>query len=101
MKLMNNGPGFCTDDVGRNSCCFAGIDDELVIAASDDDNLNIWSLPDSKGQDCQVNQPLRVLTTGRHDEGFINCIRYSSNSSTIISSHGDGVIQLWTSDPQG
>jgi len=75
------------------ACCFMGIDDEMVISGSDAVNLFIWSLPDAKGQNHTVDLPLRVLT--EHDN-FIYCVRYSNESSSIISCDEGGVIKLWT-----
>ena len=75
------------------ACCFMGIDDEMVISGSDAGNLFIWSLPDAKGQNHTVDLPLRVLT--EHDN-FIYCVRYSNESSSIISCDAGGVIKLWS-----
>ena len=72
--------------------CFAGIDDELVISGSDDCNMYIWSLPDPKGQQCSVDQPLCVLCG---HEKVINCVRCSRDNSTLISCDDSGVIKLW------
>ena len=80
-------------DDGSDGSCFMGIDDELVIAGSTDKNLYIWSLPDAKGQNCAVDQPLCVLP-GHED--VINCVRYSNESSSIISCDEGGVIKLWS-----
>ena len=93
-KMKLKAADFINENILSHICCFAGMDDEMVISGSDNDNLYIWSLPDPKGQDCQVNRPLRVLT-GHQDT--INCVRYSSEKSAFISSDYAGVIKLWTS----
>ena len=84
---------FTKEDVGYDSFCFAGLDDELVISGSDDHNLHIWSLPDANGQDCTVNRSLRIL---RGHEDSIHCVRSSPDRSSLISCADDGVIKLWT-----
>ena len=82
------------EDVGGDACCFAGLDDDLVIGGSDDHNLFIWSLPDgNRSIDCTINRSLRVLT-GHGDT--VNSIRCSSDKSFIVSCADDGVIKLWT-----
>ena len=89
------GPHFSNQDVGRNSCCFAGSQDELVIGAADDNSLFIWLLPDFKGQECTVNRPLHSLTG--HGETN-NCIRYNRGKSAVVSCDDDGIIKLWTAN---
>ena len=92
-KTLLKASDYSTDNLSIEVSCFAGIDDELVISGSDDNNMYIWSLPDPKGQDCQVNQPLCVLS-GHED--VISCVRCSRDNSTIISCDNAGVIKLWT-----
>ena len=43
-------------DFGWNTFFFAGEDDEMVVAASEDHSLHVWSLLDSQGRDLTVNQ---------------------------------------------
>ena len=96
-KVNLKAPDFDITNVGsKEALCFAGIDDEFIIAASssDNDDLSIWSLPEAKGhQDLTVNQPLRVLTGHDYE---ITCVRYSREKTTLISCDTDGLIRLWT-----
>lgn len=42
-KVRLTTSGFSPPDVGRNTMCFAGKDDELVVAALEDHNLHVGS----------------------------------------------------------
>ena len=80
-----------------DACCFAGIDDELVISAADYHNLFIWSLPrETDRQDQTVDQSSLTVLEGH--EGEILCVRYSKEQSAIASCGENGVIELWTPD---
>ena len=48
-KVVLSAPGFDDGDIGVTACClFMGIDDEMVISGSKDDNLYIRSLLEAK-----------------------------------------------------
>ena len=82
--------------VGNDACCFAGLEDDLVIGGSaEDGNLFAWSLPDGKGRDCTINRSLHIFRNGHSDP--IQSVRCSNDKSTIASCGEDGVIKLWTS----
>ena len=94
-KVLLNDADFCIEELGWDTCCFAGLEDDLVIAASDSD-LFVWSLPDeNRGINCTVNQSLHVFRDGHADS--IRSIRCSRDKSAIVSCDADGVIKLWTS----
>ena len=76
-----------------DACCFAGVDDELVISASNDDSLLIWSLPESQDQNMTVDRSLCVLIG--HEE-TIRSVRSSPDKLTFISCDDAGIIKLWT-----
>ena len=78
-----------------NPFVFAGLNDELVVAASAKNNgLMIWALPEERcQQDQAVNQPLHVL---KGHNGLIRNVRYSDEASAIVSCDYDGIIKLWT-----
>jgi WD40 repeat protein len=82
-----NAPGYeiGRDLVIKSPCCFAGTDDELVVGASDDNNIYVWSSADSL--------PLRVFR-GHHDT--INSVRYNSRNSILASCGIEGVVKLWS-----
>ena len=74
-------------------CYFSGIKTIWSSLGLDDDKqLYIWALPDPKGQNCSVNQPLVVLS-GHKDS--VNCIRCSNDKSILISCDEAGLIRLW------
>ena len=74
---------------------FAGLNDELVVSASDKKNeLMIWALPDGRcQQDRTVDQSLQVL---QGHNNVICSVGYSNEGSAIISGDADGIIKLWT-----
>ena len=74
---------------------FAGLNDELVVAASDkNDGLMIWALPEGRSQQNRtVDQPLKVLKG--HNRAIRN-VRYSKEASAIVSCDAAGIIKLWT-----
>ena len=77
-----------------DACCFAGIEDELVISASNDDSLLIWSLPnESQDQNMTVDRSLCVPIG--HEE-TIRSVRSSPDKLTFISCDDAGIIKLWT-----
>ena len=80
--------------VGNDACCFAGLEDDLVIGGSaEDGNLFAWSLPD--GRDCTINRSLPIFRNGHGDS--IQSVRCSNDKSTIASFGEDGVMKLRTS----
>ena len=80
----------------NNSCCFAGIDDELVISVSHDLNLYIWSLPNEQTHSSQsVDHSFCVL---RGHKMAVNCVRYSKADVAVVSCDNDGIIKLWTAN---
>ena len=96
-KVVLKANDFRNRNVRHNQAyCFAGTDDELVISASDDHHLFIWSLPSENddGQDRTVDQSLNIL---QGHTNIIRCIRYNKEQSAIASCGDVGVIKLWTS----
>ena len=79
------------------SFCFAGKDDELVVAGSFCTwnlfpNLYVWSIPDGYGEGV-VYEPLLVL---RGHKSAITNVKYSPHNCTLASCDYDGKIKLWT-----
>ena len=106
-KVQLTAPGYVRSTISaytmkwnrRGSCCFAGKDDELVVAASDLKNdLIIWSLPDGHGERT-VSLPFLVLP-GHTDQSRVDCVRYSPQNCMLASSAGSysgiGKIRFWT-----
>ena len=75
------------------SCCFAGRDDELVAAASGNQKIYIWAIPDGQGKRL-IDRELLVL--GGHQTP-IQAVRYSPlNCALASSSLGSNTIKFWT-----
>ena len=88
-KVQLNAPGYSVSKDG----CFAGDDDELVVAPSFDHRLFIWSVPEGQG-DRTIDQPL--LSLPGHHGHEINQVRYCKATSSLVSGVVGGVIKLWT-----
>ena len=65
----------------------------MVVSASADHGLFVWSLPDEESDDEVVFQPLVVL---RGHEGAVNSIRFNRNNDMLASVGGENIIRLWT-----
>ena len=92
-KVRLTSPGFSLPGVGFNTMCFAGQDHELVVAASEDHSLHVWSLPDSQGRDTTVNQSLIAL---RGHTTSVFSVRYDHNNDVLASSGLEKIIKLWS-----
>jgi len=81
------------------SCCFAGADDEYVVAGSDDFNVYVWKIPSSvgmeedEGDDCWVGHAHHVL---RGHRSIVNQVRFNADRHIVCSSGVEKVINLWT-----
>ena len=94
-KVQFSAPGYGVSDCGRNINCFAGKDDELVVAASADHGLYIWSLPsDQKVAGDQINNQPLVVLQGHKDSIF--SVRFNQRSDTLASAGVERTIKLWT-----
>ena len=87
-------PGYGIPGYGKHIHCFAGQDNELVVAASADHNLYVWSLPNDQMVRQIVDQPLVVLR-GHKDKIFT--VRFNNRSVTLASAGVEPIIKLWTS----
>ncbi len=90
-KVQLTAPGYSV--AGRYTNCFAGVDDELVVANSSDHRLFIWSVPEGRG-DRTIDQSLLSLTGHQR---AVKAVRYCKATSTLASGDYAGVIKLWTS----
>jgi len=90
-KVQLTAPGYSSESL--RSSCFAGDDDELVVAPSSDHRLFIWSVPEGRG-DRTIDQSLLSLTGHQHD---VKAVRFCKATSTLTSGDIAGVIKLWTS----
>ena len=87
--------GYGAPDTGKDIHCFAGQDDELVVAASADHGLYIWSLPNDQqvAGDQIVDKPLVVLRGHKDD---IYAVRYNRRRDMLASAGEEKIIKLWT-----
>ena len=89
-RVQLTAPGYSSESL--RSSCFAGDDDELVVAPSSDHQLFIWSVPEGRG-DRTIDQSLLSLTGHQH---AVNGVRYCKATSTLASGDDGGIIKLWT-----
>ena len=93
-KVQPTATGYSVSNSGLSNCCFAGDDDELVVAPSSiNHNLFIWSVPDEGQGDRTIDQSLLSLTGHQH---YIFALRYCKAISNLASGDNFGVIKLWT-----
>ena len=94
-KVQFSSPDYASPQVGRNLNCFAGQNDELVVAASADHGLFVWSLPtDQKvAGDQVIDQPLVVL---RGHKNNISSVRYNRQRDMLASAGWEKIIKRWT-----
>ena len=55
-RVRLSAQGFSFPTASRFNFCFAGRDEDLVVSASGDNNLYVWSLRDSQENAISVNQ---------------------------------------------
>ena len=91
-KVTLKNVDFANENSGCDAFCFAGLDDELVIAGSDDSNLHVWSQADGKGQDLTDNQSFHALSGHKKS---IRCVRSSPDQSSIVSCGDGAIIKFW------
>ena len=84
--------GFVFPSLGRSKFCFTGRDDDLVVSASSDHNLYVWSLPESQGNDISVNESLLVL---RGHTKEVYAVRYDPCNDVLASAGQENTIKLW------
>ena len=94
-KVTFSASDYGISDYGKVTHCFAGQDDELVVAASADHSLYVWALPTDHqlAGDQIVDQPLIVL---RGHKDNILSVRYNHRSATLASAGVEKTIKLWT-----
>ena len=87
--------GYSIPNYGRNIHCFAGRDDGLVVAASDDHNLFVWSLStDQRATGDQVVGQSLVSLRGHSNN--IYSVRFNHRTESLASAGKEKIIKLWT-----
>ena len=83
--------GYAIPNCGINLSCFAGQNDELVVAASADHGLFVWPIDQKVVDEQVVDQPLVVL---RGHKGSIFSLRYNRRIDTLASAGKENIIKL-------
>ncbi len=93
-KVKFSSPGNVIPNFEENTLCFAGQDDELVVGASADHGLYVWSLPSDQlvAGNHVVDQPLVVL---RGHKGDIWAVRYNHQMDMLASAGREKILCLW------
>ena len=82
------------DAIKWPASCFAGKQDEMIVASSDYDcNLYAWSLPDISQEACNVLEPL-VFPSGH--TSAIRFMLYNHENNILASFSGNNIVKLWT-----
>ena len=88
--ILKSPSGYSVPMEGRNICCFAGEEDQLVVAQSaTDHSLHFWSVPNGM----QTGTVDHLLSLRGHQEP-VNCVRFCKAISSLVSCSVDGVIKL-------
>ena len=82
------------DWAGCGTCCFAGANDELVVATSKNRDLNVWSVPNGRLNTIAQNHLMRLPSS---PDRFVSAIDYSKKRSALISCVNFKEIKMWTS----
>ena len=92
-KVQLKAPGYSVSiGLGCSNCCFAGVDDELVVASSTDRRFFIWSVPEGRGNRT-IDKFLLSFPTGH--PSLINNVSFCKATFTL-GSISTGAIKLWT-----
>ena len=91
-KIQLTAPGFKVSNSGFAPSCFiAGQNDDVVVTASNDNSLFLWSVPEDVVVG-KIEEPLLILTGHK---GQVNCIRYSGANGVLVSSEDANIVKMW------
>ena len=65
------------------TCCFAGANDELVVAVSDWEDLHFWSVPEGRFDRSTIHRQTMHLTFD--DDQDVSGVFYNKHRSTLVS----------------
>ena len=89
-------PGYynsCT----MKSVCFGGLNDDYILAGSDDFNLYAWKIPEIVNTETEETQLVnRASTVLRGHRSIVNQVRYNSPDGTIATAGVEKCIRLWS-----
>ena len=100
-KVHLKDPEFSSPFYGGSNMCFAGQEEDLVIAASEghgrDYRLHVWSLPESAGGeaggDVTIDQSITIL---RGNTSPVFSVRYDHSNDVLASGGFEKMIKLWS-----
>ena len=89
-------PGYynsCT----MKSICFGGLNDDYVLAGSDDFNLYAWKMPEEVAEGAEKTQLInRASVVLRGHRSIVNQVRYNHSDGTIATAGVEKCIRLWS-----
>lgn len=91
-RVLLTATDYSTAKNGRSNVCFAGAEDELVVASSSTNNLFVWTVSDTR-IDGIIDNPLLILSGHQRP---IHQVRYCKSLLTLASADKGGLIKLWT-----
>ena len=91
-----NNKGFYWMDNG--GCCFAGENDELVVAVSKHRHLHVWSIPEGRFDDSTTGGAVAVehLMHFLASDDVVGLCFSKVRSALISAGFGDDIINVWT-----
>ena len=93
-KTELQSPGYSVPREWLNTCCFAGDDDELVVAPSAvNHSLHVWSVLDGPNGNRSIDHSLLSLIGHKQ---ALNTVRFCKATSLLASCGTEKVIKLWT-----
>ena len=66
----------------NGACCFAGANDELVVAASRNRHLHVWSVPEGRFDRSTIHRQTMHLTFD--DDQDVSGVFYNKHRSTLV-----------------
>ena len=81
---------------GKNTLCFAGPNDELVISPSKKFDILFWFLPPDQPEDGEASVLCKTLASVQGHKCPIYSVRYNSKTETFASAGAEKIIKLWT-----
>ncbi|XP_074646656.1 DDB1- and CUL4-associated factor 5-like [Tubulanus polymorphus] len=82
------------------SCCFAGDKDQYLLSGSDDFNLYMWRIPETRDDDkseVKLIESAHLVLKGHRS--IVNQVRFNPANHLIISSGVEKVIKAWSPFP--